>query len=108
MNRLSAVLIAAVATIALTQMASADDRPRKVPAYTPPPPVYDWTGFYVGANIGGGWGSTALSNPPFIGAPPSASHDSSEVLGGLQLGHNWQLNRNSVIGIETDFNRTTR
>jgi hypothetical protein len=26
------------------------------PAYTPPPPVYNWTGLYWGGNVGFSWG----------------------------------------------------
>jgi outer membrane immunogenic protein len=37
------------------------------------------------------------------GAPPSGSLRSSGVLGGLQIGYNWQFNRNWLIGLETDF-----
>ena len=51
---LSLLSIATVSFIALTQMASAADLPRKAPVYTPPPPpVFSWTGFYVGGDIGG-------------------------------------------------------
>ena len=54
MRRLSLALIAAVSTIALTQIASAADLPRRGPAYVPPPaPVlYNWAGCYVGLNAG--------------------------------------------------------
>ena len=57
MHRLSAALISGVSTIALTQVASAADLPQKAPAYTPPPPVYNWTGFYIGGHVGYSWGS---------------------------------------------------
>jgi outer membrane immunogenic protein len=56
MRRLSIALIAAASTIALTQMASAADLPRKAPVYVPPPPVADWSGVYVGLEGGYGWG----------------------------------------------------
>ena len=68
MRRLSRVSIVTVFAIALTQMAMAADLP---PAYTPPlPPVFSWTGFYVGGNAGWGWlrdsGGTFCINPAGI------------------------------------------
>ena len=56
MRCLSIALIAAASTIALTQMASAADLPRKAPVYVPPVPVADWSGVYVGLEGGYGWG----------------------------------------------------
>jgi outer membrane immunogenic protein len=116
MHRFSAAVIAAVSTVALAQIAFAADLPRKAPAYTPPPPVYNWTGFYVGANIGGGWGRrdvTYAPNDPVAGdlftpghsfeTPRSPSFDVSGVIGGLQLGYNYQFARNWLVGFETDF-----
>ena len=103
----------------LTQLASAADLPRKAPAAPPPTPVYSWTGFYVGGNVGGGWAdrdvayfsndigadafllNTAINNGGNL-APPS-SFDSSGVVGGLQVGYNWQFNRNWLAGLEADF-----
>ena len=40
------------------QVAAAADLPAAAPVYKASPPVaaYDWTGFYVGGNIGYGWG----------------------------------------------------
>jgi outer membrane immunogenic protein len=76
-----------------------------------------WTGFYVGANIGGGWGNANVdysANDPYSMALaaqtgfgwtlPSASFGYSGALGGLQLGYNWQFNRNWLVGVETDIN----
>jgi outer membrane immunogenic protein len=99
MRRLSITVMAAASTIAFTQIASAADM--VVKALPPPPaPVYSWTGFYIGANIGGGWGdrnvnytaNDLVSLGHFIslgGAPPLASINTSGVLGGLQVGYNW-------------------
>jgi outer membrane immunogenic protein len=112
MRRLSATFIAAVSTVAFTQLAAAADLPRKAPIYTPPP-VYSWTGFYIGANIGGGWGGRSVGYTPndpeadalfrFGGAPPRASFTSSGVVGGIQAGYNWQFSSRWLVGFETDF-----
>ena len=62
MRRLSIALIAAASTIALTQMASAADLPRKAPPIMPAPvPVADWSGVYVGLEGGYGWGHQNLN-----------------------------------------------
>ena len=119
MRRLSTRLIVAISSFALAQMASAADLPVKAPVYEPPPPpVYSWTGFYIGANIGGGWGdrnvgyaandllSLGLFLPNFPnlnGAPPPASIHTSGVLGGLQVGYNWQMGSAWLIGAEADI-----
>jgi outer membrane immunogenic protein len=74
-----------------------------------PPPVYNWTGFYLGGNIGGGWGdlkSTEL--PPGSLAFPAgtgfATNNLSGVLGGVQGGYNWQpANNNFVFGVEGEY-----
>ena len=48
--------VVAVSTVALTQIASAADLPRKAPAYIPlSPPILSWTGWYAGLNAGGMW-----------------------------------------------------
>jgi len=59
-------------------------------------PVFSWTGFYLGGNVGGAWGSgeDALD---LLGLEPSG------FIGGGQLGYNVQLDNNIVIGIEADI-----
>jgi len=66
-----------------------------VPAYAAPP-VFDWTGFYVGAEAGGGWGMAGVR-----GIANDASL--SGALGGVQIGNNWQ-NGNWVTGVKADIN----
>jgi outer membrane immunogenic protein len=83
------------------------------PAYAEEAPAHNWTGVYIGANIGGGWASNGVGYAPndpeasnlFFsgGKPPPASFDLSGVLGGVQLGYNHQLGRAWLIGIEADF-----
>lgn len=114
-RRFSIAVIAAVSTVALTQIAFAADLPRKAPAAPPaPPPIYNWTGFYVGGNIGGGWANRdvvwSAGHPAIVGFDtiqetflPPVSYKPSGVLGGIQLGYNWQFNPNWLIGLETDF-----
>jgi outer membrane immunogenic protein len=74
-----------------------------------------WTGFYIGGNIGGGWGSRDADyagNDPLAqnfllpinqGIPP-ASFKTSGALGGIQLGYNRQFSGKWLVGVETDFN----
>ena len=84
---------------------AADLRPiYKAPPAVLPPPLYNWSGFYGGVNIGGSWGhqDTALT----IGASAvlSNSNHINGVIGGGQIGFNWQaVGSPWVFGIETDI-----
>jgi len=71
----------------------------------PPPPVWTWTGFYIGANAGYSWGND--HGPITLGNSFSAEQNTSldGFIGGGQLGYNWQTN-NWVYGLETDFQGT--
>jgi outer membrane immunogenic protein len=54
MKRLLLGTVTCVALAAAGGCAYAADMPVKAPVVAP---VYSWTGFYIGANVGGGWGS---------------------------------------------------
>src|SRR5262249_18591129 len=77
------------------------------PVYkAPPQPVVApamWTGFYIGAHVGGGWGTKEWSEP-FFGGKPSvnlASFNVNGPLAGGQIGYNWQSGW-VVFGVEAD------
>jgi outer membrane immunogenic protein len=74
------------------------------PAYAPPPiPIYSWTGFYVGAHLGGAWSSANWTDPVSgLGDNPT----SSGIIGGGQLGFNYQVGP-WVLGLEGDFSGTS-
>ena len=101
----------AVAALAMTSAAMAADVP--APAYKAPPPVlapvpWSWTGLYIGAHIGGGWGSKDWSLPFENEGPlsiPIAQTDVHGFLGGVQAGLNYQVNR-WVFGVEGQFSWT--
>jgi len=95
------LLLAGVAMLALgvasTSAANIQRRqtmPAKVPVYVAPP--YNWTGFYIGINGGGAWGSSDFS-APF----PTGSFDVSSGLVGGTLGYNWQMAQ-VVFSLEGD------
>ena len=108
---------AAALTIAGAFAAQAADLPtRKGPAPAPVfvPPPFTWTGFYVGLNAGGVWGSGSVSSTLFAnGFPfletewPSGNLGGSQTgfIGGGQAGYNWQTG-SFVLGVETDFDWT--
>jgi outer membrane immunogenic protein len=77
-------------------VAVAADLPRgPAPYYNPAPAsVYNWAGVYAGLNLGYGWGKVTNT-----GANPSG------ILGGGQLGVNWQSGQ-FVYGAETDLQGT--
>jgi outer membrane immunogenic protein len=97
---------AMLTTCAAVQSAGAADLALKAP---PPAPVVDqWTGWYVGLNLGGSWGRsrTSYSDPDPAFVPFSTSQNMDGVLGGAQIGYNWQVNRNWLLGVEADFQGT--
>jgi outer membrane immunogenic protein len=63
--------------------------------------VYNWTGFYVGGNIGGGVASAQFNDPCFYCS--SATPTGGFFTGGAQLGYNYQFGH-GLIGIEADVN----
>jgi outer membrane immunogenic protein len=67
-----------------------------------PPPAYNWTGFYVGGNLGAG----VSNGPGTLGLDNVVSNQTNfaarSLNGGLQAGANWQM-RNLVLGVEGDF-----
>jgi outer membrane immunogenic protein len=125
MRRLMLAIIAAVSTVALVQIASAADLPRKAPALAapPPPPAISWTGWYAGFNVGGIWGgddiNVSTSNSQFClggcgggletalasaqGATGVFSGDKGGFIGGGQFGYNWQFANSWVAGFEADI-----
>jgi outer membrane immunogenic protein len=94
-------------SILLAGPAIAADMPLKAPPPPPPPAtVFSWTGFYAGLNAGGSWGRArsdfAISGfATTVAASDSVSPDG--VIGGGQLGYNWQLDPNWLIGVEADI-----
>lgn len=96
--RCSAGLLLAVSTVGV---AHAADMPVKA---NPVSRVYDWSGFYVGANAGYGFGAN-----PVVQSFASASDGTNQPslspagwFGGVQAGYNFQMS-NLVVGIEGDF-----
>jgi outer membrane autotransporter protein len=92
----NAVAVGALA-VSFGTGAGAADLPRRMP----PPmvvPVSPWTGFYVGAHVGG---ATSSETVDFTG-----NTDPGGALGGGQVGYNWQVAPLWVAGFEGDFSWT--
>jgi outer membrane immunogenic protein len=114
MKKLASCLIASVGVIATPAFAA------DMAVKAPPPalaPVYNWTGWYVGGNLGASFGrvKTDFNGAPVTvsipGTPPIpvsgfATSDTvypSGFIGGGQIGYNWQLSPIWVVGLEADI-----
>jgi outer membrane immunogenic protein len=116
-------LILALGILSVTCVgAAAADLPMKAPSMMMPPPVvYNWTGFYIGGNVGWKHMETDMSSAPNDAAttvfntacinanacPQNYGSSSGDgVIGGIQAGYNWQV-QTWVLGIEADFQGTS-
>jgi outer membrane immunogenic protein len=99
--------VAASALVAATPGLAAD-----MPLKAPPPapaPVYSWTGWYAGGNVGYSWGrgqpTVTDPFPSFFLLPASFSGptDLNGVIGGFELGYDYQFGAVWVGGFEADF-----
>lgn len=104
---------AAVGAVVAAGVASAADLPVRTYTKAPPPvvsPVYNWGGFYIGLNGGGGsahdcWTYVANNVAP-IGAFPAQAEGCHNATGGTvggQVGYRWQAT-NWVFGLEAQGN----
>jgi len=100
------VLLVTASLIALGATAPAIAADLAARPYTKAPPmiaaVYDWSGFYIGAN--GGWGTSRNCwTDVTVGGGAEGCHDASGGTVGGQVGYRWQAG-NWVFGLEAQGN----
>jgi outer membrane immunogenic protein len=92
---------------------AADLQISRSPSFLPAPQPFSWTGFYLGANVGAGIGTTAMSAnvgpaltavtaTPIAATAPLVSEPFNGFVGGIQAGYNWQVGV-FVVGVEGDL-----
>ncbi len=119
-----AVFVSAVFALFATTPVLGADLPVKAPVV--PPPIFSWTGFYVGGNAGYSWGRASTDLAEFLSTTAtirdangntvasatvnttSFGNDRARLDGavaGVQAGYNRQINR-WVLGVEGDIQWT--
>jgi len=86
---------------------------RAAPAAATPPvvPAYNWTSFYIGGNLGGGWAradfaNTATGTADGVPLPTNTNSGTATargLIGGGQIGFNYEFPANWLLGIEADI-----
>lgn len=106
--KLALSVLAAISALMASEASAADLAARP---YTKAPPavvaVYNWTGFYVGLNGGGGsshkcWDLTNFLGP-VVPSQAEGCHDATGGTVGGQVGYRWQAN-DWVLGVEAQGN----
>jgi len=95
-----ALLVGAPFAAQAADLARPAPPPPQAPAFIPGPPPFSWTGFYIGGNLGAGWGDGNVTDTLF-GVNFNTNNNASFV-GGGQIGGNYQIG-SFVVGAEADF-----
>jgi outer membrane immunogenic protein len=103
-------LVIASATAATFFSDAADAADLRAPVRAAPPPipapVFSWTGCYVGAHVGWGWGNSNFTessfSPHFVGTANGGLNTNGALAGG-QVGCNYEFWGNWVVGVQGDF-----
>jgi len=98
-------VLSAFLIVARLSPAGAADLLLKAPPHAPP--IYSWTGCYLGIENGGGWGESRVhaassARPALAGLPITNPFDVGGGLFGGTVGCNYQI-ANVVLGIEDDL-----
>src|ERR1700755_1092417 len=97
---LATVGLAALGIAAPALAADLAPYPKAPPA--PLPVIYNWSGFYIGANGGGGWSHKCWDTTNFLTprvGVVEGCHDASGGVVGGQIGYRWQ-SAGWVFGLE--------
>jgi outer membrane immunogenic protein len=108
-------LLSSVAFLGLATAAAAADLPARTMAPAPfvAVPVFTWTGFYVGAQVGYSWGNddalgllngdvVTVGGVPFVVSGVGGGDDSDGFVLGGHVGYNVQFG-SFVVGVEGDL-----
>jgi outer membrane immunogenic protein len=95
---MSGILGSSVAALLVVTSSGAFAADMAVRAPMMPFPVYNWTGFYIGGNLGGAW-ETGTIRASLFGV--SFSNSRSGFIGG-----GWQISPQFVLGVEWMFDGT--
>ena len=95
----------AALSLAAGQALAADmARPVYKAPVAPPAPIYNWTGCYIGANVGAAWAHVDVDNVTTGGSISRTSN--TGFAGGGQIGCDYQMSQ-WVIGIRNMFDGTS-
>jgi outer membrane immunogenic protein len=104
------ILLSGLAAFAIAAPAIAADLPIKSGPFVPAPAAPNWSGFYLGGNIGylvqhDPSSLTDFTQPAApVSNPALSTASATSFTGGLQAGYNWQFAPQWVVGVEGDWN----
>jgi outer membrane immunogenic protein len=96
--------LAALSLVTSQALAADMGRPMYKAPMAPPAPIYNWTGCYVGVNVGGAFANIDVTDVT-TGASASRTSDTG-VAGGGQIGCDYQMSQ-WVVGIRNMFDGTS-
>ncbi len=104
-------LLASAAIMALSMgTAFAADLPSRKDAPVYVEPAFSWTGFYLGAHVGGDFGSSSWTDPNGnLPGPPETSSNFNNKLStsgfiyGGQIGYNYEFASKFLLGVEGEI-----
>jgi len=102
------VAMSAMLGVGATSAADLPARYTKAPVAAPVM-AYNWTGCYIGGNVGGGFARTEQTQIAKVGGPaiiPNnnfGNSDGTNVIGGAQIGCDYQFAGNWVVGVQGMF-----
>src|SRR6202171_3381602 len=89
--------------LATCSFAAAADLPASMPIKAPVrAAIYDWTGFYVGGQVGYGQGDFGPGTNAIASQAVFFPHSATDRTSGFQAGYNLQLPNRVVLGAEVD------
>jgi outer membrane immunogenic protein len=98
------LVLAGLGALVAAQTASAADM--AVKAIAPVAVPSNWTGFYLGGQVGGGWASNTQTNitgtTAFLPGTVLNALTPSGFIGGVYGGYNYQINQ-YLVGIDADY-----